>query len=228
MTDLTAKALSDSRSFENAILEREQRMKKAGWMVAGVAGFLLTGAIAALIILLPLKKTMVELYTLDRQTGRIERVTTVGEDELDASEVLNLSQTAAYVKRREGYNYFALQKDYNETQMFNSDAVNKEYLDWFNSPDAPDALFQQAAHVVTVDVLSNVPSAGTKPDNVEMLRIKRTIRRVKDNSETHDYWTIRMTYRYVPQQKMTASEREVNPFGFMVTSYQRFKEKIDE
>ncbi|WP_414146667.1 VirB8/TrbF family protein [Enterobacter sp. 148H3] len=37
-----------------------------------------------------------------------------------------------------------------------------------------------------------------------------------------------MTYRYFPQKKMTASEREVNPFGFTVTSYQRFKEKSDE
>ncbi|HIB5400418.1 TPA: VirB8/TrbF family protein, partial [Klebsiella pneumoniae] len=33
---------------------------------------------------------------------------------------------------------------------------------------------------------------------------------------------------YFPQKKMTASEREVNPFGFIVTSYQRFKEKSDE
>ncbi|MFK5877247.1 type IV secretion system protein [Escherichia coli] len=148
--------------------------------------------------------------------------------QLDTSEVLNLSQTASYVKRREGYNYFALQQDYRETQMFNSDEVNKEYLDWFNSPDAPDAVFQQAAYVVTVEVLSNVPSEGTGSSMVEMLRIKRTIRKVKDNTETYDYWTVRMTYRYFPQKKMTASEREVNPFGFIVTSYQRFKEKSDE
>nr|AZF85485.1 Type IV secretion system protein PtlE [Salmonella enterica subsp. enterica serovar London]AZF85652.1 Type IV secretion system protein PtlE [Salmonella enterica subsp. enterica serovar London] len=112
--------------------------------------------------------------------------------------------------------------------MFNSDEVNKEYLDWFNSPDAPDAVFQQAAYVVTVEVLSNVPSEGTGSSMVEMLRIKRTIRKVKDNTETYDYWTVRMTYRYFPQKKMTASEREVNPFGFIVTSYQRFKEKSDE
>jgi type IV secretion system protein VirB8 len=228
MSELTAKALSDSRSFENAILERDMRMKKAGWIVAALAGLLLVFALAALILLLPLKTTTVELYTLDRQTGRIERVTTVGEDKLDTSEVLNLSQTASYVKRREGYNYFALQQDYRETQMFNSDEVNKEYLDWFNSPDAPDAVFQQAAYVVTVEVLSNVPSEGTGSSMVEMLRIKRTIRKVKDNTETYDYWTVRMTYRYFPQKKMTASEREVNPFGFIVTSYQRFKEKSDE
>lgn len=228
MSESIARALSDSRSFENAILERDQRMKKAGWLVAAVAGLLLAGTIVALIILLPLKTTTVELYTLDRQTGRIERVNTVGEDSLDASQALNLAETAAYVKRREGYNYFALQKDYNETQMFNSDDVNKQYLDWYNGPDAPDTVFLKAAYVVTVDVISNVPSAGTKPDNVEQLRIRRTIRQVKDGKETHDYWTIRMTYRYVPQKKMTATEREVNPFGFLVTSYQRFKEKSDE
>jgi type IV secretion system protein VirB8 len=227
MTESTLQAISDSRSFEDAVLERDRRMAKAGWLVAAVAGFLLAGAIVALIILLPLKTTTVELYAL-HNGERIERISTVSEDDLPASEALNLAETAAYVKRREGYNYFALQKDYNETQMFNSDDVNKQYLDWYNGPDAPDALYQQAAFVVSVEVISNVPSKGTKPDNVELMRIKRTIRRVKDNHETHDYWTIRMTYRYVPQKKMTASEREVNPFGFLVTSYQRFKEKSDE
>ena len=54
MSELTAKALSDSRSFENAILERDMRMKKAGWIVAALAGLLLVFALAALILLLPL------------------------------------------------------------------------------------------------------------------------------------------------------------------------------
>ena len=59
MSELTAKALSDSRSFENAILERDMRMKKAGWIVAALAGLLLVVALAALILLLPLKTTTV-------------------------------------------------------------------------------------------------------------------------------------------------------------------------
>ena len=70
MSELTAKALSDSRSFENAILERDMRMKKAGWIVAALAGLLLVFALAALILLLPLKTTTVELYTLDREAPR--------------------------------------------------------------------------------------------------------------------------------------------------------------
>lgn len=228
MSDLTSKVISDSKSFEKSVMEKDEIIKKIGWFIAGFFGLLLIGLIVAIIIMLPLKTTKVDLYTLDRQTGRIEHVTSVREDELSGSDVLNLSETASYVKRREGYNYFALQKDYNETQIFNSDDVNKEYLDWFNSPESPDNVFQQAAYVVSVEVISNIPSAGTKPDNVEMMRIKRTIRRVKDGHETHDYWSIRMTYRYVPNKKMTDSEREVNPFGFIVTSYQRFKEKSDE
>ena len=65
---------------------------------------------------------------------------------------------------------------------------------------------------------------ATGPDNLATLRIKRTIRRIADNSVKTDVWNIRLTYRYVPHQQLTDSQREVNPLGFIVTSYQRDKE----
>ncbi|EBK5908592.1 type IV secretion system protein [Salmonella enterica] len=225
MSELTKKAVSESRSFEASLREKEERLKKLGWFCSAVLVFMLIGTIVAIIIMLPLKTTKVELYTLDKQTGRIEKVTTVDADNLSASDALNLSETASYVKRREGYNYFSLQRDYDDTQLFNSDDVNNAYLDWFNGPDAPDKVFEKAAYVVTVDIISNVHSDGTNPDRIAMMRIKRTTRRISDGAVTHDYWSIRLTYRYVPQAELKTSQREVNPFGFMVTSYQRFKEK---
>ena len=85
-------------------------------------------------------------------------------------------------------------------------------------------IFNKAEYVVYIDIISNVHAPATGPDNLATLRIKRTIRRIADNSVKTDVWNIRLTYRYVPHRQLTDSQREVNPLGFIVTSYQRDKE----
>ncbi|WP_168403516.1 virB8 family protein [Erwinia amylovora] len=218
------KITAASRQFETAILERDTRLKKAGWVVSGLFFIICIIMGVAIVVMLPLKQTITELYSLDKQTGRIEYMTTVKESELSESDVLNKAETAAYVVRRERYNYFALQKDYNDTQLFNSDKVNQQYLDLFNSDHSPDIIYEKAGYVVNIDVISNVHSDATAPDRLATLRVKRTIRRISDGTETTDFMNIRLTYRYVPSMELTDAEREINPLGFIVTSYQRDKD----
>ncbi|ECJ2502726.1 type IV secretion system protein [Salmonella enterica subsp. diarizonae] len=218
------KITAASRQFETAILERDTRLKKAGWIVSGLFFIICIIMGVAIVVMLPLKQTITELYSLDKQTGRIEYMTTVKESELSESDALNKAETAAYVVRRERYNYFALQKDYNDTQLFNSDKVNQQYLDLFNSDHSPDIIYEKAGYVVNIDVISNVHSDATAPDRLATLRVKRTIRRISDGTETTDFMNIRLTYRYVPSMELTDAEREINPLGFIVTSYQRDKD----
>ena len=218
------KITAASRQFETAILERDTRLKKAGWIVSGLFFIICIIMGVAIVVMLPLKQTITELYSIDKQTGRIEYMTTVKESELSESDALNKAETAAYVVRRERYNYFALQKDYNDTQLFNSDKVNQQYLDLFNSDHSPDIIYEKAGYVVNIDVISNVHSDATAPDRLATLRVKRTIRRISDGTETTDFMNIRLTYRYVPSMELTDAEREINPLGFIVTSYQRDKD----
>ena len=218
------KITAASRQFETAILEIDTRLKKAGWIVSGLFFIICIIMGVAIVVMLPLKQTITELYSIDKQTGRIEYMTTVKESELSESDALNKAETAAYVVRRERYNYFALQKDYNDTQLFNSDKVNQQYLDLFNSDHSPDIIYEKAGYVVNIDVISNVHSDATAPDRLATLRVKRTIRRISDGTETTDFMNIRLTYRYVPSMELTDAEREINPLGFIVTSYQRDKD----
>ena len=228
MSDLVKKTISESRTFETALRDKEVRFSKAGWGLAVFFGFILTGAISAIIIMLPLKSTQVDLYVMHEETGRIQKLTTVESESFSASEALNSAEAASYVKRRMRYNYFSLQRDYDDTQAFNSPDVNRDYRAEFDGPDAPDKKWNKAAYVVDIDVISNVHSAGTNPDRIAMLRLKRTMRRISDNSEVVDYWTVRFTYRYLPQMELTTDQREVNPFGFTVTSWTPVKENHNE
>jgi type IV secretion system protein VirB8 len=188
-------------------------------------GFILAAmTIAAVIILLPLKTTDIELWSVDKQTGRYDYMTRIKERDISTQDALAHSLAAHYVRLREGYNYFSLQRDYDDVQLFNSDSVNKDYLDGFNSDQAPDVIFNKAEYVVYIDIISNVHASATAPDHLATLRIRRTIRRIADNSVKTDVWNIRLTYRYLPRKQLTDSQREVNPMGFIVTSYQRDKE----
>jgi len=217
-----------SRSFESIMLEKEERSRKTAWRVAATGLILAALAITAIIILLPLKTTDIELWSVDKQTGRYEYMTRIKELDIASEKALAHSLAAHYVRLREGYNYFALQRDYDDVQLFNSGSVNRDYLAGFNGDKAPDVVFNKAEYVVYIDIISNVHAPATGPDNLATLRIKRTLRRISDNSVKTDFWNIRLTYRYVPHQQLTDSQREVNPLGFIVTSYQRDKELRSE
>ncbi|MEI7201523.1 type IV secretion system protein [Pectobacterium parvum] len=220
----TENIIASSRTFESVLLEKDEREKKLAWCIAAIGFALAAMAITALIILLPLKNTEIELWSVDKQTGRYEYMTRIKEQNISSEKALAQALAAHYVRLREGYNYFALQRDYDDVQLFNSDSVNRDYLDGFNSNQAPDVIFNKAEYVVSIDIISNVHATATDPDHLATLRIKRTIRRIVDNSVKTDVWNIRLTYRYLPRKQLTDSQREVNPLGFIVTSYQRDKE----
>lgn len=224
----TENIIASSRTFESVLLEKDVREKKMAWRMAATGFVLAAMVITALIILLPLKTTEIELWSVDRQTGRYEYMTRIKEKDISTEEALAHALSAHYVRLREGYNYFSLQRDYDEVQLFNSDSVNKDYLDGFNDNQAPDIIFNKAENVVYIEIISNVHSTATAPDHLAALRIKRTIRRISDNSVKTDVWNIRLTYRYLPRKQLTDSQREVNPLGFIVTSYQRDKELRSE
>ncbi|EOD4129735.1 type IV secretion system protein [Citrobacter freundii] len=220
----TENIIASSRTFESVLLEKDEREKRIAWRIAAIGLALAAMAITALIILLPLKNTEIELWSVDKQTGRYEYMTRIKEQNISTEKALAQALAAHYVRLREGYNYFALQRDYDDVQLFNSDSVNRDYLDGFNSNQAPDVIFNKAEYVVSIDIISNVHATATAPDHLATLRIKRTIRRIVDNSVKTDVWNIRLTYRYLPRKQLTDSQREVNPLGFIVTSYQRDKE----
>ncbi|EKT1335129.1 type IV secretion system protein [Salmonella enterica] len=225
MSDNAVKEIVNaSRQFEGAMLDRQKTLTKAGWSMAALFAVLSILLTVAIIVLLPLKETIIELYALDRVAGRTEYITRVKERDMSSEEAMAKSFAASYVTRREGYNYFALQNDYNVTKLYSSDTVKNEYIAWFNSPNAPDEVFKKAANVATIEIISNVHADATKPDRLAQLRIKKTIHDVATGKDTVEYWHIRLTYHYTPNKELTKSQREINPLGFTVTSYQRDEE----
>jgi len=77
---------------------------------------------------------------------------------------------------------------------------------------------------VKVEILSNQITDATAPDRVATIRYKKIIRRLADNSTRNEYWDARFTFHSNPDKEMSDAEREINYFGFTVTSWQTDRE----
>ncbi|EFW11281.1 putative TriG conjugal transfer protein, partial [Serratia symbiotica str. Tucson] len=118
--------------------------------------------------------------------------------------------TQQYVRLWEDYDYFRLQHDYDTVQRYGNEAVNKAYLDWWNSPPAPDKVFKDAEYTAEITFITNFISASSNPDNPDLLstlRFRKDIRDVRSGNVQPEYWTVRMTWRFEPQQAMTDAQR---------------------
>lgn len=223
--------LKVSQGFEKKWRERDARDKKIALVTGGIGVLIGVLSLVAVIIILPLKQSFTELYVADKLTGTVEKVTTVEKGELSENLAIAKYFTQQYVKMREGYNYFRLQHDYDAVQWYGSDDVNKAYLDWWNSPVSPDKIYKDAENTAEVTTITNFitqSSVETNPDLLSTQRIRKDIRDVRSGNMRSEYWTVRMTYRFEPQQKLTEQQRAVNPLGFVVTSYQREQEQGDK
>lgn len=216
--------IETSMSFKQHMLTKETRSKKLAWGAAIVMTAFAFLCIAAVIVMLPLKKSEIQLFSVDKQTGRTEFVSSVLDKDISTQEAMAKFFGANYVKLREGYNYFALQHDYDIVQLYSSAAVKGEYLAMFAGKEAPDKVYQNADYVVDTEIISNVITSATKPDMLDTIRLKKTIRSVQNGSVRTEIWNIRLTYHYIPSAKLSSSQRENNPLGYVVTSYQRDKE----
>lgn len=76
--------IADSRTFEQQMIERDKRATKAGFMVGGAGLLIAALALIAVVLMLPLKQTVVELYAVDNHTGRVEHVTRASKTSLTA------------------------------------------------------------------------------------------------------------------------------------------------
>lgn len=217
-----------SASFEENNVKLQERMNRIykfggiGGMAIGVLSLLaLNGA-------LPLKTTVVDAYLLNGVTGIAEKLTSVTKENLSENEALAKYFINQYVKRREGYNFFSLQHDYDYVMLYSAENVATDYNALINSDQSPKVLYRKAEQTATVqDNPSIIISPSSRVDDKDKgayVRFSLTIRDVATGMTRTEYWNIRLTYRIEPQVEMASGERNNNPLKFVVTSYVRDKE----
>ncbi len=110
--------------------------------IAGIAVGVLS--LLALNGALPLKSTVVEAYLINGVTGVAERLTSVKKENLSENEALAKYFITQYVKRREGYNYFSLQHDYDYVLLYSAENVATDYNALINGNQSPKVIYNKA------------------------------------------------------------------------------------
>ncbi|WP_142989173.1 type IV secretion system protein, partial [Klebsiella pneumoniae] len=127
---------------------------------------------------LPLKSTVVEAYLINGVTGVAERLTSVKKENLSENEALAKYFITQYVKRREGYNYFSLQHDYDYVLLYSAENVATDYNALINGNQSPKVIYNKAEKTASVqDNPSVIISPSSRRDDKDMgayIRFKLT------------------------------------------------------
>jgi type IV secretory pathway component VirB8 len=208
---------ADWEAFRTAKIEQSER--RAWWVAGGFFALALLSWIS-IILMMPLKQTTPYIVRVDNVTGAVEVVTVLNDERIGYDDAIDKYWLAQFVRARETYDWYTLQRDYDQTRMLAGPVVGKQYTDQFEGERALDKVYGKQ-YRATVEVLSVSPDGSGAA----------TVRYVKNLARTDDpharkqaNFVATVGYEYRNPSRLTASERMVNPFGFQVMSYRTDEE----
>lgn len=199
---------------QTAVTAREVRI---AWRVAiGAAAVAVILAIT-LLLLVPLKTVQPYVLTVDRQTGAVESVNTVGKGNLTQNEAVIQAQLAGYVVARETFDATDLPLQYHRVQILSAPAVVREYVGQMAAANP-----QSPLHTLSPgDTLSvRIRSVSLIGDNSGLVRFTTTRKSPGAASGQDANWVAAISFGFTGRPMRTL-DRYDNPLGFQVARYRR-------
>ena len=184
----------------------------------------LTGlTIAAIAMMMPLKESVPYVIRVDNTTGVPDIVTAMTDKSVTGDDVMDKYWLAQYVRSRETYDWYTLQRDYNTVGLLSSRNVGMGYAQLFEGKEALDKTYGKTVRT-TVEIISVVPTGK----NSGAVRFIKTTKRVDQENApgTVTKWGATVAFEYRSTALIKESARLVNPFGFQVLSYRVDPEMI--
>ena len=202
--------------WETSRIELIEKSERRAWNVAKGSSIVAILAIAALILLTPLKESIPYVVRIDNNTGYTDIVTTLKNKNVSFDEVVDKYWLTQFVRARETFEWYTAQEDYDNVRLFSSPEVGKEYAKLFEGPNALDKAYGQHT-VARVKIHSIVPHG----DGQASVRFEKILKRrdAPDTSAQVTSWIATIGYEYRKISKMKEDDRLKNPIGFQVMSY---------
>jgi type IV secretion system protein VirB8 len=214
----------EAESWSHDRLEATQRSLRLAWMAASVAALVAVVEAFALVALIPLKRDVPYVLSVDRQTGYIQRINPFDNDALTADAALTRSFLVQYVVARESFDIDNLQEDHRKVGLWSADEARSQYLALMNSsnPQSPLATLPRRA---TISV--QIRSVSSLSRNSAMVRFSTVRTDPGGRPQAAQHWAALITHRF-SDADMSAGDRLTNPLGFQVTRYRRDPETLPE
>jgi type IV secretion system protein VirB8 len=219
--DLLRAYFDQVASFEADRLRSCRRTARLGF-AAGLGGVLvgLAGVTAAASIL-PLTTVLPLVFRVDNTTGAVERVYDLQGGELAASEATRRYFLWQYVRHRQGYVPAEAQADFEAVSLLSAPAVQQAYAAEVHAanPESPPARLGPDGTAV----LRWVSTAFLGPKLAQVRFVQRERQGDADLPPRRMVATIGFDFA---AGSLSGSAINVNPLGFLVTSYHADQEAV--
>ena len=201
-------------SYEADRLKAANRFGRIGLMVGALG--LVTGAlgVGGMAAMAPLKTVLPLVFRVDNTTGAVERVYDLQGGNLAASEASTRYFLWQYVRYRQGYAPQEAQASFDAVALLSSPAVQNEYAAGFrgSNPTSPQVVLGKDGSA-SVRFLST-SLLGPKLAQVRFIQQERK----GDTMLPPKRMVATIAFDFAPGQ-VSATALNVNPLGFIVTSY---------
>ena len=201
-------------SYEADRLKAANRFGRIGLMVGALG--LVTGAlgVGGMAAMAPLKTVLPLVFRVDNVTGAVERVYDLQGGNLAASEASTRYFLWQYVRYRQGFAPQEAQASFDAVALLSSPAVQNEYAAGFrgSNPTSPQVVLGKDGSA-SVRFLST-SLLGPKLAQVRFIQQERK----GDTMLPPKRMVATIAFDFAPGQ-ISATALNVNPLGFIVTSY---------
>jgi type IV secretion system protein VirB8 len=200
------------------LLERSERR---GWLV-GIAGTALALlGVLAVFAQGPLRQVVGVPIVVDRTTGETTIQQRLAAETVPPQEALDKHNCAVFVRAREGYSWWWLQRDFDQVARM---AVPVVFGDYNRQFDGEAALQKRvaAAEEWRINVVAVRLSPGGRRGNLgdAIVTYDKVVRLTERNlPEVTTRHVASIVFEYQPKAFSKERDRLENPFGFVVTAY---------
>lgn len=209
--------LSERDTLEAEMINQAYKSRNRAWSTARLMGGIAICCLVVMAFLIyrysqPLPPNLV---TLNEDTGEVSTVSLMRE-EISYGTALDRYWLTRYVVAQEAYSYFNQQEHYDTVLLMSSRQVGSEYASQFGGDSGRDVRWGDN-RVIRVNVSSVMPNENNP--GTATVRFSTQLRdRSRSQPDPPEYWIAQINYHY-PNSMMTAKQRETNPLGFRVRSY---------
>ena len=201
-----------------AMLERSERR---GWLVGSIGVLLAILAVMAVFAQGPLRQVVGIPIVVDKLTGETTIQQRLSVESVPAMEALDKHNLAVFVRAREGYLWWFLQRDFDQVARMAVPAVFADYNRQFEGESALQKKLAGAEewriNIVGVRLSASGRRGNSGIATVTYEKVVRlTDRNLPDTSTRH---VASIVYEYQPKVLAKEKDRIENPFGFVVTAY---------
>ena len=208
-----------TKYFEQRLDEENIKSKKVAWWAFTAMTLVCFALTFTIMRMTPLKRTEVKVLVVDKNTGLPTEVTS-----LATFETGNVRQMSDIEVAHDSYDYYAIRNDYSTVQIYSTQDVFDDYKKKFEPPVSIEKQLGKDKNleisVVTIEQEDiPTPFKGEEDTGVTMrARIDKTIRN-GDQILSRQSGIVTLTFGYDADLDMDEKARNMNPLGFVVTSY---------